>query len=100
MDTNDDHRISFQEFKKGFELLGEDNSDEESLKQEFNAMDSNDGHYVLFDEVSRTIPEYKLTSNCLCIVLYVHGPSANAVIQILMEFTHKLSPIDVVVFSE
>ncbi|UJR09384.1 hypothetical protein I4U23_013627 [Adineta vaga] len=50
LDTNDDHRISFQEFKKGFELLGEDNSDEEGLKQEFDSIDSNDGNYILFDE--------------------------------------------------
>jgi hypothetical protein len=51
LDTNDDHRVSFAEFKKGFDLLGEDNSDEESLRQEFDAIDSNDGDYILFDEV-------------------------------------------------
>ncbi|CAF1035226.1 unnamed protein product [Rotaria sp. Silwood1] len=50
LDTNDDHRISFKEFKRGFTLSGEDDSDEESLKQEFDAIDSNDGGYILFDE--------------------------------------------------
>ncbi|CAF1433269.1 unnamed protein product [Rotaria sordida] len=50
LDTNDDHRIGFNEFKKGFQLLGEDDSDENSLKQEFDAIDSNDGGYILFDE--------------------------------------------------
>ncbi|CAF3436363.1 unnamed protein product, partial [Rotaria sp. Silwood2] len=50
LDTNDDHRIGFNEFKKGFQLLGEDDSDEDSLKQEFDAIDSNDGDYILFDE--------------------------------------------------
>ncbi|CAF1177314.1 unnamed protein product, partial [Rotaria sordida] len=50
LDTNDDHRISFQEFKRGFQLLGEDDSDEDSLRQEFNAIDSNHGGYILFDE--------------------------------------------------
>ncbi len=51
LDTNDDHRISFKEFKKGHELLGEQNSDEDHLQQEFDAIDSNDGGYILFDEV-------------------------------------------------
>ncbi|CAF1370067.1 unnamed protein product [Rotaria magnacalcarata] len=51
LDTNDDHRASFDEFKNGFELLGEDTPDEESLKQEFDGIDSNDGGYILFDEV-------------------------------------------------
>ncbi|CAF4535313.1 unnamed protein product, partial [Rotaria socialis] len=41
----------FDEFKKGFELLGEDTPAEESLKQEFDKIDSNDGGYILFDEV-------------------------------------------------
>ncbi|CAF4325308.1 unnamed protein product, partial [Rotaria sordida] len=30
--------------------LGEDDSDEDSLRQEFNAIDSNHGGYILFDE--------------------------------------------------
>ncbi|CAF0914762.1 unnamed protein product [Rotaria sp. Silwood1] len=51
LDTNDDHRISFSEFKKGFSLLGEDDSDEGYLRQEFNKIDTNKGGYILFDEV-------------------------------------------------
>ncbi len=51
LDTNDDHRIGYNEFKKGFELLGEDTSDEDHLQQEFDSIDSNHGGYILFDEV-------------------------------------------------
>lgn len=61
LDTNDDHRISFREFKQGFQLLNEDDSDEEQLRQEFDAIDSNDGGYILFDEVkflSRALTSY------------------------------------------
>ena len=52
LDTNDDHRINFAEFKKGFSLLGEDNADEQFLRKEFNSVDTNRGGYILFDEVS------------------------------------------------
>ncbi len=51
LDTNDDHRISFSEFKKGFELTGEDSSDEKFLRKEFNKIDTNKGGFILFDEV-------------------------------------------------
>ncbi|CAF3627422.1 unnamed protein product [Rotaria sp. Silwood1] len=62
LDINDDHRIGFNEFKKGFQLLGEDDSDEDSLKQEFDAIDSNDGGYILFDEV-RNLKKKQLNVN-------------------------------------
>jgi Ca2+-binding EF-hand superfamily protein len=51
LDTNGDHKISFNEFKKGFELMGEDHSDENHLKKEFNKIDTNKGGFILFDEV-------------------------------------------------
>lgn len=53
LDTNDDHRISYKEFKRGYELLGDDTSDEDHLREEFDAIDTNDGGQILFDEVSR-----------------------------------------------
>ncbi len=53
LDTNDDHRVSFNEFKRGHELLGDDSSGEDNLKEEFNAIDGNHGGYILFDEVRR-----------------------------------------------
>ena len=52
LDTNDDHRISFNEFKRGYELLGEDSADEDRLREEFDAIDTNHGGQILFDEVS------------------------------------------------
>lgn len=61
LDTNNDHRVSFAEFKKGFDLLGEGELDEESLQEEFNSIDTNHGGYVLFDEVrtfTQNIPRY------------------------------------------
>ncbi|CAF2757325.1 unnamed protein product [Rotaria sp. Silwood2] len=60
LDTNDDHRISFNEFKQGFQLLGEDDSDEDSLQEEFDAIDSNDGGYILFDEFCMHMAKKKL----------------------------------------
>ena len=39
--------------KEGHELLGDDSSDEDNLKEEFNAIDGNHGGYILFDEVRR-----------------------------------------------
>ena len=51
LDTNQDKRISFAEFKKGHELLGEDSSNESELRREFNSIDTNHGGYILFDEV-------------------------------------------------
>ncbi|CAF4160168.1 unnamed protein product [Rotaria socialis] len=51
LDTNDDHRISYTEFKRGFELLGEDSNDESYLKNEFKQVDTNNGGFILFDEV-------------------------------------------------
>lgn len=61
LDTNDDHRISFKEFKRGYELLGDDAGDEDRLKAEFDAIDTNDGEHILFDEVrtnDESIPSF------------------------------------------
>lgn len=51
LDTNDDRRIGFNEFKKGFELSGDNSSDEQFLRREFNKIDTNGGGFILFDEV-------------------------------------------------
>ncbi|UJR36673.1 hypothetical protein I4U23_029390 [Adineta vaga] len=50
LDTNDDHRISFSEFKRGFSLMNEEDLDESYLRQEFNRIDTNRGGFILFDE--------------------------------------------------
>ncbi|CAF3934024.1 unnamed protein product, partial [Rotaria sp. Silwood1] len=50
LDTNKDKRTSFNEFKKGHELIGYSSTDENSLRQEFNRIDTNHGKYILFDE--------------------------------------------------
>lgn len=50
IDTDDDHRVSFDEFKMGIEQLGEDYSSEAQLKKDFKAIDTNGGGYILFDE--------------------------------------------------
>ena len=51
LDTNGDKRISFNEFKRGFELTGDNEADDNYLKQEFNKIDTNKGGYIMFDEV-------------------------------------------------
>lgn len=57
LDTNDDRRISFNEFKKGFDLSGDDSSDEQFLRREFSKIDTNGGGYILFDEVNSFLIE-------------------------------------------
>ena len=52
IDTDDDHRVTFSEFKQGIDLLGEDHADDATLKKQFNSIDKNRGGYILFDEVS------------------------------------------------
>lgn len=51
LDTNKDKRISFDEFKKGHQLIGINNTSESSLKKDFDLIDTNHGGYILFDEV-------------------------------------------------
>ncbi|CAF0930088.1 unnamed protein product [Adineta steineri] len=50
LDTNHDKRISFNEFKKGHELIGDEDIDEYALRKEFHRIDTNHGGYILFDE--------------------------------------------------
>lgn len=50
IDTNDDQRVSFDEFKKALAALGIPKSSEQELKEEFARMDTNGGGYALFDE--------------------------------------------------
>lgn len=50
-DTNNDQRISFSEFKKGFQVIGDANVNEENLRQDFNTIDSDRSGYIQFDEV-------------------------------------------------
>lgn len=52
LDTNKDKRISFSEFKKGHQLMGQSHLDDDALKEEFRRIDTNRGGYILFDEVS------------------------------------------------
>lgn len=56
VDTDDDHRVSFDEFKMGIEKLGEDYTSEAELKKDFRAIDTNGGGYILFDEVCHFYP--------------------------------------------
>ncbi len=82
LDTNNDHRISFKEFKKGHELLGEDSSDEDHLREEFDAIDSNHGGQILFDEVRFYKKKTIRFSFCLFLVLHVYGKEKCALVQI------------------
>ncbi|CAF3867090.1 unnamed protein product [Rotaria sordida] len=60
LDTNKDKRISFNEFKQGHELIGYSSTDENSLRQEFNRIDTNHGGYILFDEFCIYMAKKKL----------------------------------------
>jgi Ca2+-binding EF-hand superfamily protein len=52
IDVNNDDRIDFKEFKKGYNLTGLKPVGEAQLKTIFDKMDSNRGGFVLFDEFS------------------------------------------------
>ena len=51
LDINNDKRISFNKFRKDHELIGQSDSDEDRLQEEFDSIDSNHGGHILFDEV-------------------------------------------------
>ena len=51
LDTDRDKRISFSEFKKGHELIGQFNTHGNHLREEFDRIDTNHGGFILFDEV-------------------------------------------------
>ena len=65
LDVNKDKRISFAEFKKGHELIGHSHVSEKQLKEEFHRIDTNNGGYILFDEVCLC-----LLANLPCISLF------------------------------
>ena len=51
LDKDNDKRISFDEFKKGYKHMGIEATSVSQLKKEFNSIDTNSGGYILFDEV-------------------------------------------------
>ena len=72
LDTNKDKRISFTEFKKGHQLIGQTNFDDHQLKEQFHRIDTNHGGYILFDEVSHrhTINRLFTLHHLLMVVLF------------------------------
>ena len=72
LDQNRDKRISLTEYKKGHQLLGLTHVGEEQMKEEFQAIDTNNGGFILFDEVRA--PRLSLRSLFLArLVLHLHG---------------------------
>lgn len=61
IDTDDDHRVDFGEFKRGIELLGENHTDETQIRAEFRRIDKNGGGYILFDEVNQIETNFSLS---------------------------------------
>jgi Ca2+-binding EF-hand superfamily protein len=62
IDTDDDRRVDFDEFKKGLKVL-DMNMDDENIQIEFNLMDGNGGGYVLFDEFAAWASEQECPVN-------------------------------------
>ena len=58
IDTGDDRRVDFAEFKAGLSKIGQSLSDEEA-KNEFAKIDKNGGGQVLFDEFCAWVAESK-----------------------------------------
>ncbi|CAG8613632.1 12262_t:CDS:2, partial [Ambispora gerdemannii] len=50
LDINKDRRINFEEFKKGHELMGIQARTKAELQKAFDAIDTNLGGYILFEE--------------------------------------------------
>ncbi|CAF0873826.1 unnamed protein product [Rotaria sp. Silwood1] len=63
LDTNKDKRISFNEFRKGHELMGLSHINDNHLREEFNRIDTNHGGYILFDEFCLYMAKKKLKQN-------------------------------------
>lgn len=51
LDKNNDKRLSFDEFKKGHDLIGIHTKNQKQLREEFDRIDKNKGGFILFDEV-------------------------------------------------
>lgn len=50
LDRNGDRRLTFDEFKQGHKLLGLSGGNDAELKRSFDALDTNHGGFLLFDE--------------------------------------------------
>eukprot|EP01107_Rhizomastix_libera_P014341 TRINITY_DN448_c0_g1_i6.p1 TRINITY_DN448_c0_g1~~TRINITY_DN448_c0_g1_i6.p1 ORF type:complete len:217 (-),score=81.76 TRINITY_DN448_c0_g1_i6:320-970(-) len=59
IDVGIDQRIDFNEFKKGYGILGLAEANESEMKRMFDEMDSNKGGQVLFDEFCMYIAKMK-----------------------------------------
>lgn len=81
LDKNNDDRITFSEFKKGFSLLNEDDTDEDYLREEFSKIDTNGGGHILFDEVRWFGLEnvyHLILMKLYHLVLHVYGKSKSS----------------------
>ncbi|RIB22890.1 hypothetical protein C2G38_2172771 [Gigaspora rosea] len=63
LDKNKDKRISFEEFKKGHELVGLQHHSADELKKDFDEIDTNQGGYILFEELCIYVAKKKLVSS-------------------------------------
>jgi Ca2+-binding EF-hand superfamily protein len=52
LDLDNDRRISFAEFKKGHKIIGFSGLSNAELKEQFDDIDTNQGGFILFDEVN------------------------------------------------
>ncbi|PKC12544.1 EF-hand [Rhizophagus irregularis] len=62
LDIDNDRRINFNEFKKGYELMGINVNSPKELKSKFDEIDTNRGGYILFDEFCTHAAKVKLIS--------------------------------------
>ncbi|PKY53571.1 EF-hand [Rhizophagus irregularis] len=62
LDIDNDRRVDFDEFKKGYELMGINGGSDEELKAKFDEIDTNQGGYILFDEFCTYAAKIKLIS--------------------------------------
>ncbi|CAB4414428.1 unnamed protein product [Rhizophagus irregularis] len=62
LDIDNDRRINFNEFKKGYELMGIKVDSSEELKSKFDEIDTNHGGYILFEEFCTHAAKVKLIS--------------------------------------
>ncbi|CAG8617962.1 4427_t:CDS:2 [Ambispora leptoticha] len=63
LDLNHDRRISFDEFKKGHKLMGIHARTKKELKAAFDAIDTNLGGYILFEEFCIYAAKQKLIAS-------------------------------------
>lgn len=71
LDNNKDQRVTFDEFRKGFELLYRRKANPMQLREAFDAIDTDHSGFIVFDEVN-LLKRIETINDDIFILLVVH----------------------------